>query len=125
MRLSYVFLPFFVAVAGSVCVAQVSSQDAVTALEEGLAKACVAADCKPYEESLSEDFRGINADGSVEKKKEYTDDIRNGIFKCSKYTFRETQCQIAGDVVIFHALVRQKATWNGVDCSGDYQMTDV
>jgi len=101
------------------------AESAVTNRENALAKACVENDVKVYESALSDRFRGVNADGSVESKKPYIDDLRNGTFKCSEYKLKDVGCQTVGDVVIFHATVSQKATWNGNDCSGNYQLTNV
>jgi hypothetical protein len=106
-------------------VAADSPEAVVTALEQRLAKACIAADTRVYESLLGDNFRGVNADGSVEGKKRYVGDIGSGIFKCSEYELRNAGCQVIGDVAIYHATVRQKATWNGTDCSGNFQLTDV
>jgi hypothetical protein len=102
-----------------------SPESAVTALEQRLAKACVTADTKVYESLLGDNFRGVNADGSVEGKKRYIGDLGSGTFKCGEYELRDAGCKVIGDVAIFHATVHQKATWNGTDCSGNFQLTDV
>ena len=105
--------------------AQDAKADVVIALENELGKSCVAGDVKPFEKVLSEQFRAVNADGSVEQKGKYIDGLRDGNLKCTEYKLSDVGCQVLGEVVIFHAVVSQKATFKKKDCSGEYQLTDV
>src|SRR4051794_13413583 len=110
-------LSIIFAIAPTTKAQQDAKSAAVIALENDLGKACVAGDVKPFETALSEQFRAVNADGSVEQKGKYIDGLRDGNLKCTQYKLSDVGCQVLGEVVIFHAVVSQKATFKGKDCS--------
>lgn len=111
---------------GSVGAAMESATDEITAIEDRLAVACVKADAEAFEALYSDDFTGINANGSVERKGPYIDDLRSGKFKCTSYVISERDLtRVSDTVIIFRARISQQATWDGADCSGDYRLTDV
>jgi ketosteroid isomerase-like protein len=88
-------------------------------------KAIVRKDRAAIEANMAEDFRQIDGDGDVLKKKQFVDELVSSDLTIHPYSVEDFEVRLYGDIALLSGRTRMTGSFKGKDFASDYRYIDV
>jgi ketosteroid isomerase-like protein len=113
----YRVIPFTLALALSLAVANAETPEQIQALDREWAQACVQADIAKLEQILSDDLTYTHSSGQTQTKGEFIATVREGKTRYRSIEFQQSSVRIYGNSAVSNNEVRVNLTIDGKDVS--------